>query len=398
MNATETVHLFGRYESRLAVRRPFPALADLGIPDKSGFLVVCDRNTEPYARALLARSLPARGLPSSSLPGAAAAAPSAPLHVLEPGEEAKNWLSVEAALRAAKEAGLGRDGVFIGIGGGVVTDLVAFAASVYMRGARLTLLPTPLLAMVDAAVGGKTGFDLFGVKNFVGTFRPADLVVLSTDALATLPHREWLSGLAEAVKTAVIADAGLLDLMEGKRDALLAGPAKPDTAAFLPELVRRCVAVKARIVEADPLETGAERALLNLGHTFGHALESVAGLGRLTHGEAVAWGISRACALGLSLGSLSPARAGRIVSLLDSFGYETRPMHPAALAAAGGNATAGGGAGAAAAGLLLAAMESDKKKKSGELRFVVPTETGARVMGGIGRTAVIECFTSTNKE
>lgn len=349
-------YLFGAYRSRLAVFRALPPLADLDAGTGGGkTLIVCDANTEALARRIAGGS-------------------GAPLAVLPPGEAAKGWASVEAILKAALDAGLSRDGLFVGVGGGVVTDLVSFAASVYMRGARLALVPTTLLAMADAAVGGKTGFDLFELKNLVGTFRPADAVLMGTDALATLPRREWLSGFAEVIKTAIIGDEELLDLVERETAAFAAGPAHPTSAALLPELVSRCVAVKARIVEADPTETGTERALLNLGHTFGHALESRAGLGTLTHGEAVAWGIARACALGRALGVTPAGRAERIVRILSAYGYETAPRHPAAPSAAA----------------LIEAMGNDKKKKAGSLRFIVPTASGAELAKAEGTEMIID--------
>ncbi len=339
-------YVFGSYRSRLVVTRSLPDAEAVGHRNNGAkTLFVCDANTESIARAIAGDS------------GAA-------LVVLPPGEGAKGWNSVEAILAAALKASLARDGLFVGVGGGVVTDLTAFAASVYMRGARLSLVPTTLLAMADAAIGGKTGFDLYGLKNLVGTFRPADSVHLPTDALSTLPAREWLSGFAEVIKTAILGDESLLDTIESNVEAFVSGPAHPLAAELLPDLVSRCAAVKARIVEADPTETGVERALLNLGHTFGHALESSAGLGRLTHGEAVAWGIARSCELGRSLAITPPERAERILRILTAYGYSTSPRHPA-----GSSADA-----------IVAAMANDKKKKAGALRFIVPLESGATIV------------------
>ena len=334
---------FGPYQSRVVVERGLPAAAD--ICGGAAALIVCDDNTRPIAEAVAGGS-------------------GTPVFSVKAGESAKGWSSAEEIMGAALKAGLGRDGLFIGVGGGVVTDLVSFAASVYMRGARLALAPTTLLGMADAAVGGKTGFDLFGLKNLVGTFRPADGVHMGTDALATLPKREWLSGLAEVIKTAIIGDEDLLDLLEARREPLAAGPTNPETALLLPDIVSRCVAVKGRIVEADPTETGTARALLNLGHTFGHALESSAGLGALTHGEAVAWGMARSCAFGAAAGITPPERALRIVRLLAAFGYETGERHGAAPSAE----------------RLLAAMSNDKKKKAGTLKIIVPGKTGAAIV------------------
>jgi 3-dehydroquinate synthase len=352
-------YAFGSYSSRVVVGRSFPDTVALGIRDAK-VLLVCDSNTEVFARRLAG----AAGTPVCALP---------------PGEEAKGWPSVEAIVGAGLAAGLGRDGIFVGVGGGVVTDLVAFAASVYMRGARLVLVPTTLLAMADAALGGKTGFDLFGLKNLIGTFRPADGVHMATEALGTLPRREWISGLAEVIKTAVIGDETLLGLLESQAGSLASGPSDPETARLLPELVARCVAVKGRIVEADPTETGSDRALLNLGHTFGHALESSAGLGALTHGEAVAWGMARACAFGVLLGITPPARAERLTRLLAAFGYETGERHSAV----------------PSADTIIAAMSSDKKKKDGRLKIIVPGSMGAVIVDLNDSSALIHVLGGT---
>ena len=180
----------------------------------------------------------------------------------------------------------------------MVCDLTAFAASLYMRGCRLTLVPTTLLAMVDAALGGKTAVNLGSAKNLVGTFYPAEeLVHLDPRPGHAAAQRELRCGLAEAIKTALLGDADLLDLL--RRPARGAAP-RGDPAA-LEQTVFRCLAVKGRIVENDLRESG-ERAVLNLGHTFAHALESATGFRRYRHGEAVAWGLGRALELGVALG------------------------------------------------------------------------------------------------
>jgi 3-dehydroquinate synthase len=295
--------------------------------------------------------------------------------VLESGEAQKGWASVERILKAAKDAGLGRDGLFIGIGGGVITDMTSFAASIYMRGASLCLISTTLLGMVDASVGGKTGFDLFDIKNLAGTFFPASHIYLPLDALKTLPSGEWKSGMAELIKTAILDSGETLDMVKAAEPLIrtvLSGSGI-DTAngfehntdpAVLAELIERAVLVKGRIVENDPKETGTERALLNLGHTFGHALESAAGLGKLSHGEAVAWGVIRSCELGLALGITPPERAGEIRSIITGFGYETAAPHPAIKDTA----------------LFMQALGGDKKKKAGKLNFVVPAASGAELV------------------
>jgi 3-dehydroquinate synthase len=290
--------------------------------------------------------------------------------VLASGETAKNWASVERILAAASNAGLGRDGLFLGIGGGVVTDLTSFAASIYMRGAPLCLVSTTLLGMVDAAVGGKTGFDLFGIKNLAGTFYPAARVYLPLGALKTLPPAQWKSGVGELLKTAVLdSDPAALDrakallpfmrgIFEGNRGFT------DDAYPALAELIGRSILLKGRIVEADPRESSGGRALLNLGHTFGHALEAAAGLGSLSHGEAVAWGLVRACELGLALGITPESRAQEIRDLVAAYGYETAAPHPLMKDVAA----------------FMRALSGDKKKKAGRLAFVVPGAAGAELV------------------
>lgn len=352
-------------ETRLFLGSGLPALKEIeetfgeeGL-NISGVLSVCDANT-----AFLAERI-AGGVPVCALPG---------------GESEKNWASVEKILGAAHAAGLGRDSLFVGVGGGVVSDLTAFAASVYMRGVRLCLVPTTLLGMVDAALGGKTGFDLFGIKNLAGTFYPAQLVYLSMESLATLPNAEWKSGMAELIKTAVLDDDNtMFEEIAKLRDNFTAGMQKSggegagaltscggdaSRGDALAPLIARSMEIKGRIVEEDPRETGTRRALLNLGHSFGHALEAAAGLGKVTHGEAVAWGMARAAALGRLLDVTPEARAKEITALIRSYGYEVKAPHPLA----------------PHTDELLRAMTSDKKKKAGKGVFVLPAEKSARLV------------------
>ena len=179
----------------------------------------------------------------------------------------------------------------------------------------LVLAPTTLLAMVDACLGGKTGIDFLGYKNLVGTFYPASLIVVAPAGLRSLPEQEFRAGIAEAIKTAIIGDRALFDLL---RDAKTEIDARDD--GILAKIVRRSLAVKGRIVEEDPMESGI-RAKLNLGHTFGHALESATGFSSWRHGEAVAWGIGRAIALGLRLGLTDRPFAEEVEALLRLYGF-----------------------------------------------------------------------------
>jgi 3-dehydroquinate synthase len=343
-NPGEFQFRFGEAESRVSIREQIPSLEQILEPEDAGCLLVCDPRTEYIARRIMG----GRELPLLVLPG---------------GEEAKTWASVEGILRAAYAAGLGRDGLLVGVGGGVAGDLTAFAAAIYMRGARLCLVSTTLLGMVDAALGGKTGFDLFGIKNLAGAFFPAGRVFMPLESLETLPEAEWKSGMAELIKTAILDEDGRMFARLRDLGGLFPRGARGEE---LFPLIARAVEIKGGIVAGDPRETGGRRALLNLGHTFGHALEAAAGLGRVTHGEAVAWGMVRACELGRALG-ISPRERGReIQELLRDFRYEIQAPHPLA----------------ADTEALLHAMGGDKKKKGGRLVFVVPGEKGAQLTSG----------------
>jgi len=269
---------------------------------------------------------------------------------LAAGETAKQWESVNAVLRRCAESGMGRDGTVAGFGGGVVCDLAAFAASLYMRGCRLVLVPTTLLAMVDASLGGKTGIDFLGYKNLVGTFYPAHRIVIAPPALESLPEREYRSGLAEVIKSAVIGDAALLDLLERNRQRVIARDAD-----IVGEMIRRSLSVKGRIVQQDPREKGV-RAVLNLGHTFGHALEAATGFDGWTHGEAVAWGIGRALSAGVRFGMTDTAFAARLRSLLRAYGYRLEAD--------------------ASFEALRPAFGLDKKRAGGVTRLIIPCAAG----------------------
>ncbi|MDR1747695.1 MAG: 3-dehydroquinate synthase [Spirochaetaceae bacterium] len=283
--------------------------------------------------------------------------------VLPAGEKYKTPEMLGRILEAALDRGLGRDGVFTGFGGGVICDMTAFAASVYMRGAGLELVPTTLLAMVDAAVGGKTACDFGGAKNAVGTFYPASKLHICPAFIDTLPEAEYRSGLAEAVKTAMLYDPELFSLFRREKAAVLARD-----RAVLGGIIRRCVELKAQVVEEDFTEKG-RRMELNLGHTFAHALESAVGLGEITHGEAVAWGIARALDLGMLKGITSPGWAEEAKTLLAEYGWCTLPQHPRMPHPAAGKLPPG-----SAPQTSLRFMKSDKKQRGGAVRFVLQRE------------------------
>jgi shikimate kinase / 3-dehydroquinate synthase len=245
-----------------------------------------------------------------------------------PGEQHKNLASVQQALEAALAAGLDRKSRLVALGGGVTTDMTGFAAASYLRGVSWVGLPTTLLAMVDASVGGKTGVDLGAAKNAVGAFWQPSAVLCDVDYLKTEPVRGYRSALSEVVKTALIGDPELFELLEREADGIVARD-----PLLLTDIVRRCIRVKARIVSADPREAGL-RAVLNLGHTVGHAVEAQAGFERLTHGEAISLGLVAALRIGQKLGHTPAELADRTRRLLSTLqlmtAIENEPLAQAA--------------------------------------------------------------------
>ena len=234
--------------------------------------------------------------------------------VLEPGEAHKNLESLCRIWDALVAGRIERGDCLIAFGGGVVGDVAGFAAATYLRGVDFVQIPTTLLAMVDSSVGGKTAIDHPRGKNLIGAFHQPRGVAADLDVLRTLPRRELLSGFAEVIKSAIVADPELFDLLERR------GPAIAEDDEALEETVARAVAVKARIVEQDERE-GGPRALLNLGHTLGHAVEVLSGFGTHSHGEAVVLGIAFAVRLSRELGLLSTGEAVRIRKVLANWGY-----------------------------------------------------------------------------
>ncbi len=281
--------------------------------------------------------------------------------LVPPGEGTKTIEAAAAICRRLARDGVGRDGLLVAMGGGVVLDLVGFVAAIYMRGVALVSIPTTLLAMVDAAIGGKTGVDLPEGKNLVGAFHPPRLILIDPTVLATLPPAEWRNGMAEVVKAALIGDPALWRQLTSDPARWAARPEGEPLRALLTQ----AIAVKARIVERDPLETQGEREQLNLGHTFGHAFERVSGY-RVPHGEAVAAGMVVAAALSARLGLLAePDLLRELEALLRGLGLPTRWR--AWLARYGVAATPE---------QVIAAMGTDKKRRGGRLRFVLICRPG----------------------
>lgn len=263
------------------------------------------------------------------------------------GEAYKTLASAETIYRAAVAARLERRDFFVALGGGVVGDVGGFAAATYLRGVALVQVPTTLLAQVDSSVGGKVGVNLAEGKNLVGAFHQPRLVLADVDTLRTLPHREFVAGLAEVIKYGAIEDPHLFAFLEDRAEALLTR-----APALLERIVARSCEIKARIVAADERETRGVRELLNFGHTVGHAIEALTGYQRYLHGEAVAIGMVSAALLSHKLGRLSRDAVERLVQLLRRAGLPTAPppLDPQA---------------------LLEVMGRDKKVRDGRLRFVL---------------------------
>lgn len=230
---------------------------------------------------------------------------------LAPGEESKQLNVIEKISSELLEAGIDRSGFIVGIGGGVVCDVAGFAASVYMRGIRCAYVSTSLLSQVDASTGGKTGVNLGGTKNIIGTIRQPEFVICDTSLLLTLSEAEYLSGLAEVIKTAVIGDSTLFHLIEEKHNEIM-----ERNQLLLTELVTRCVNFKASVVTEDENETGLRR-ILNFGHTFGHAIEMQESM---KHGYAVAAGMELAVFYSFEKGLISSSEKDRILNMLNKFG------------------------------------------------------------------------------
>jgi 3-dehydroquinate synthase len=272
------------------------------------------------------------------------------IHLMNDGESAKNLRTAELLCRSLVKSGADRKSLIIAVGGGVVGDVAGFVAAIYLRGIALVHVPTTLVAQVDSSIGGKTGVNLPEGKNLVGAFYPPRLVLTDPELLRTLPDREFRGGLAEVIKHAIIADAPMFAMLEQSMEKIL----RRDRFA-LDLLIPRNVAIKARVVSRDERESGL-REILNFGHTFAHALESVTRYRRYQHGEAVAWGMIAAAFLGHELGLTRAEDISRIVALVRRIGL---PAWPAVSAAT-----------------LLNAMRSDKKTRSGVLRFVLSPRIG----------------------
>jgi len=345
MRHTETVQLGDRsYDIEIGPGL-LAGLGDLVRPAAGGtrVLLVSDETVAARYGAEAARALAGAGyaVTSANVPA---------------GEASKSGAHLFHLFDRAVAGGLDRHAVVVALGGGVVGDLAGFLAATYLRGIRLVQVPTTLLAMVDSAVGGKTGINLPQGKNLVGSFHQPVLVVCDTDALKTLPRREFASGLAEVIKYGVIWDAALFARLEQKLDAIVAGD-----EAERAYIVARSCAIKAEVVGQDERESGL-RAILNFGHTLGHAIEAVTGYGKYLHGEAISVGMVFAGRVSARVHGLPEEEAGRIEAI---FAKAELPVRAPDLGWT----------------QLRKAMEVDKKTESGLPKFVLTRQIGSADFG-----------------
>jgi 3-dehydroquinate synthase len=279
--------------------------------------------------------------------------PVEPIFVAQ-GEAAKSWEGLEQLIARFTTLNLDRSSPVVAFGGGSIGDLTGLAAGLFKRGCPVIHIPTTLLAQADSAVGGKTAIDAGGQKNLIGMFHQPALVLADVAFLDTLEERQLRAGYAEVVKYALIGHGVIFDWLAEREAAILAG-----NRAMREEAVRQSVAAKARIVEADPEDRIGVRALLNVGHTFAHAIESVAGLGIILHGEAVSVGMALAFDFSVALGLCPSGDAARVRRHLQQAGL------PTTLAETGADRDA-----------LLPLMGADKKNEAGQLRLVLTRGIG----------------------
>lgn len=274
------------------------------------------------------------------------------LIILGSGEPYKTVESVLRIVQSAVDAGFTRKDVFVGIGGGVICDLTAFAASIFKRGASVQLVPTTLLAMVDASIGGKTGCDFDSYKNIIGTFFPASKLYYFPEFVQFLSEKQYNSGLAEAFKTALLYDTELYEIFKTQSEKINARDKD-----ILNVIIEKSVHAKAKVVEQDFTEKNI-RTFLNLGHTFGHALESIAGLGTVTHGAAVAWGIGRSVELSFKKEYCKESFRNEVFDILQMYNWDTTPVP---------DVVKGGGFGER----FLSVMHKDKKNMNDKIRIIM---------------------------
>jgi 3-dehydroquinate synthase len=329
----------------------YPALINAGLLSQVGDLarkylprkrcaIISDRNVAPLFADRVKNSLASAGFRST-------------LITIPAGERSKTLMQAAAICDQMIAAGLDRRSFVIGLGGGVIGDISGFVAAIYHRGVPHVQIPTTLLAMVDSSIGGKTGVNTRDGKNLIGAVHPPSLVIDDIDVLKTLPPREFNQGFAEIIKHAIIADAKMFRTLQSWK-------ATPKAFGLaLQRLITRNIRIKSKIVAKDERDRTGERALLNFGHTVGHAIERAGGYRKFLHGEALSLGIVAACAISIRRAGLSPDERDAIVDLLRQFELPTRlPKNFPSKK-------------------IFDALKFDKKFEGGKVRFVVTPRIGA---------------------
>jgi len=324
------------------------ALIDEGLLDHTGAhtrkylpretcAIITDTNVAPLFADRTKRSFVSAGVRSI-------------LIVIPAGEKSKTLKQAGAICDQMIEAGLDRQSFVIGLGGGMIGDISGFVAAIYHRGIPHVQIPTTLLAMVDSSIGGKTGVDTRDGKNLIGAFHQPLLVIDDLDVLKTLPHRQFNQGFAEIIKHAVIADSKMFRIMQSR---------KAGATPALQDLIKRNIQIKSRIVGKDERDRTGERALLNFGHTVGHAIERAGNYRKFLHGEAISLGIVAACAISIKRAGLPKDQGAAIVDLLGRLGLPTRLPRNFPRTK------------------ILNAVKFDKKFGGGKIRFIVTPRIGA---------------------
>jgi 3-dehydroquinate synthase len=304
--------------------------------------IISDNNVARLFAACLKSSLESSGVRAA-------------LIAIPAGEKSKTLKQAGAICDRMIAAGLDRKSFVIGLGGGMIGDISGFVAAIYHRGIPHVQIPTTLLAMVDSSIGGKTGVDTRDGKNLIGAFHQASLVIVDLDVLKTLPRRQFNQGFAEIIKHAVIADAKMFKQL---KVAHASGLRRASETHALLSLVKRNIQIKSTIVAKDERDQTGHRALLNFGHTVGHAIERAGNYRKFLHGEAVSLGIVAACAISVKRAELPPEQRTAIVDLLQRFGLPTRLPHKFPRKK------------------ILDAVKFDKKFEGGKVRFVVTPRIG----------------------
>lgn len=329
------------------------ALIDAGLLDHIGAhtrkclaretcAVITDTNVAPFFAEQVQKSLVSAGFRSTRI-------------TIPAGEKSKTLKQAGAICDRMIAAGLDRRSFVVGLGGGMIGDISGFVASIYHRGIPHVQIPTTLLAMVDSSIGGKTGVDTRAGKNLIGAFHQPALVIDDLDVLKTLPRRQFVQGFAEIIKHAVIADAKMFRMLQSWK----AGSGLASGALALQSLIKRNIQIKSRIVARDERDLTGQRALLNFGHTVGHAIERAGNYRKFLHGEAVSLGIVAACTISVKTAGLRPEQRTAIVDLLERFRLPTSlpPKFPRKK--------------------ILDAIKFDKKFEAGKVRFIVTPRIGA---------------------